>query len=111
MMARVGLGHTQHNIINQGEVDRMLLSSARDRREMLEEALGLRVYHLKKNEAERKLLSTEENIKQVESLVREIAPHLKFLRAQAQKAEVTGEPALPRKGGKGWRSSDPSSLK
>lgn len=87
MMARIGLGHTQHNIISQGEVDRMLLSSSRDRREMLEEALGLRVYHLKKNEAERKLLSTEENIKQVESLIREIAPHLKFLRTQAEKAE------------------------
>lgn len=88
LMAKIGLGHTQHNIINQGEVDRMLLSSSRDRREMLEEALGLRVYHLKKNEAERKLASTEENIKQVESLIKEIAPHLKFLKGQAQKAEA-----------------------
>ncbi len=90
LIARIGLGETKHNIIGQGEVDRILLSSSRERREMLEEALGLRVYQLKKNEAERKLEATEENMKQVEALVREIAPHLKFLRAQAQKAEARG---------------------
>ncbi|MBI3442756.1 MAG: AAA family ATPase [Candidatus Sungbacteria bacterium] len=86
--ARMGLGESKHNIIGQGEVDRILMASARERRGMLEEALGLRVYQLKKNEAERKLLTTEENIKQVESLIRELAPHLKFLRLQAQKAEA-----------------------
>lgn len=90
LIARIGLGEQKHNIIGQGEVDRILLSSPRERREMLEEALGLRVYQLKKNEAERKLDATGENMKQVEALVREIAPHLKFLRAQAQKAEARG---------------------
>ncbi len=91
LVARVGLGETKHNIIGQGEVDRMLLASARDRREMLEEALGLRVHQLKKNEAERKLAATEENVAQVEALVREIAPHLKFLRLQAKRAEERSE--------------------
>lgn len=90
LTARVGLGQSKHNIIGQGEVDRTLMASSRDRREMLEEALGLRVYQLKKNEAERKLDATENNMKQVEALVREITPHLKFLRAQAQKAETRG---------------------
>lgn len=88
LMARIGLGETKHNIIGQGEVDRILMSSPRDRREMFEEALGLRVYQLKKEEAERKLEHTENNMKQVEGLIREIAPHLKFLRTQAQKAEA-----------------------
>lgn len=87
LMARIGLGETKHNIIAQGEVDRLLLSSARDKRAMLEEALGLRVYQLKKNEAERKLDSTENNMKQVEGLIRELAPHLRFLREQSKKAE------------------------
>ncbi|MBI2121859.1 MAG: AAA family ATPase [Candidatus Sungbacteria bacterium] len=88
LIARMGLGETKHNIIGQGEVDKILLSSPRDRREMLEEALGLRVYQLKKHEAERKLEATEVNMKQAETLVREIAPHLKFLKSQAQKAEA-----------------------
>ncbi|MBI2056047.1 MAG: AAA family ATPase [Candidatus Sungbacteria bacterium] len=90
LMAHAGLGEAKHNIISQGEVDRMLLSSARDRREMFEEALGLRVYQIKKRETERKLEATEANIKQVEALIREIAPHLKFLKSQAEKSKMRG---------------------
>ncbi len=89
--ARLGLGEAKHNLIGQGEVDRILLASPRNRREMLEEALGLRVYQLKKNEAERKLDATVRNLEQVEGLLREIAPHLKFLKTQARRAEMRGE--------------------
>lgn len=88
LMAHIGLGETKHNIIGQGEVDRILLSNPRERREMLEEALGLRVYTLKKAEALRKLAATDTHIAHVESIVREIMPHLKFLRSQAQKAQA-----------------------
>ena len=90
LLARIGLGETKHNIIGQGEVDRILMGSLKERREVLEEALGLRVYHLKKDEAERKLATTENNMKQVEALIREISPHLRFLKGQAQKAEARG---------------------
>src|SRR3989338_1005961 len=90
LIARLGLGETKHNIIGQGEVDRMLLSSPLERRDMLEEALGLRVYQLKKNETERKLNATEENLRQAELLLREIKPHLTFLRSQAKKADMRG---------------------
>lgn len=90
LMARIGLGENKHNIIGQGEVDRWLLSSARDRKDILEEALGLKVYQMKKDEAEKKLHATEENMRQVEALVREIAPHLRFLKNQAEKARTRG---------------------
>lgn len=88
LVARMGLGEAKHNIIGQGEVDRILMSTPRERREMLEEALGLRVYQLKKNEAVRKLEATAENMKQVEALIHEISPHLRFLKSQAAKAEA-----------------------
>jgi len=85
LLARVGLGATQHHIISQGEVDRILWASPRDRQEMIEEALGLKEFHLKKREAERKLAETEANVKQVEALRREIQPHLKYLALQTEK--------------------------
>lgn len=91
LVARIGLGENKHNIIGQGEVDRWLLSSPRDRKEILEEALGLKVYQMKKTEAERKLAATEENMREVESLLRELAPHLKFLKHQAEKAKTRNE--------------------
>jgi chromosome segregation protein len=47
----------------------------------------LKVYQLKKQETLRKLEKTQENILQVESLRREAAPHLKYLKKQVEKAE------------------------
>ena len=87
LLAKIGLGEAKHNIIGQGEVDRTLAASPRERRDLLEEAIGLRLYQLKKREAERKLEETNENAGQVSLLLKEIGPHLKFLKSQAEKAE------------------------
>ena len=57
------------------------------RREMIEDALGLKIYQYKREESERKLLKTEENRKQIESLRREIAPQIRFLKKQVEKVE------------------------
>ena len=76
-----------HHIISQGEADRILNASLRERREMIEDALGLKIYQWKREESERKLLKTEENMKQVEGLRKEIAPHLLFLKKQVEKIE------------------------
>jgi chromosome segregation protein len=91
LAARMGLGETKYNIIGQGEVDRILLSSPRERREMIEEALGLRIHQLKKRDAERKLQAVENDMEKVASLIREIAPHVKYLREQMKKVEARGK--------------------
>jgi chromosome segregation protein len=87
LLAAANIGPTGHHIISQGEADRILSANARERREMIEDALGLKVYQFKKAESERKLKKTRENILQVESLRREVAPHLKFLEKQVKKIE------------------------
>ena len=87
LLAGANIGETGHHIISQGESDRILLASSRERREMLEDALGLKLYEFKKREAEKKLEKTEDNIAQVNSLRRELAPHLRFLEKQVEKLE------------------------
>ncbi|MDD3531578.1 MAG: AAA family ATPase [Candidatus Pacebacteria bacterium] len=87
LLAGANIGETGHHIISQGEADRILLASNRERRSMLEDALGLKVYEFKKQEASKKLEKTEENIAQVNSLRRELAPHLRFLESQVKKLE------------------------
>ena len=87
LLAAANIGPTGHHIISQGEADRILSASSRERREMIEDALGLKVYQFKKAESERKLKKTKENIAQVEALRREVAPHLKFLERQVKKIE------------------------
>jgi chromosome segregation protein len=91
LLAGAHIGATGHHIISQGEADRILSASVRERREMVEDALGLKLYQWKKLESIRKLDKTAENIKQVESLRREIAPHLKFLKKQVEKIEKAEE--------------------
>ncbi len=87
LLASANIGPTGHHIISQGEADRILSSSSKERREMIEDALGLKVYQYKKAESEKKLEKTIENIAQVESLRREVAPHLRFLERQIKKME------------------------
>lgn len=87
LLASANIGPTGHHIISQGEADRILSATSKERREMIEDALGLKIFQFKKAESERKLKKTRENIMQVESLRREVAPHLKFLERQIKKIE------------------------
>lgn len=87
LLASANIGESGHHIISQGEADRILLSHPRERRAMLEDALGLKVFEFKKQEAERKLGKTGENVREVESLRRELAPHIRFLKKQVERIE------------------------
>lgn len=91
LLASVHIGSSGHHIISQGEADRILNASVRDRKEMVEDALGLRIYQYKIKESERKLERTAENMKEVTLLRRENAPHLKFLEKQVEKLERAKE--------------------
>jgi chromosome segregation protein len=91
LLASVNIGSSGHHIISQGEADRILNASARDRREMVEDALGLKVYQYKIKDSERKLEKTNANMKEVALLRRENAPHLNFLKKQVEKVEKAKE--------------------
>ena len=94
LLSSVNIGSSGHHIISQGEADRILNASARDRKEMVEDALGLRIYQYKIKESERKLERTNENMKEVVLMRRENAPHLSFLKKQVEKFEKTKEMQL-----------------
>lgn len=87
LIASVNIGTSGHHIISQGEADRLLGAKSVERREMLEESLGLRLYHYRIRETERRLEKTKTHLGEVESLRRELAPHIKFLRKQVEKIE------------------------
>jgi len=87
LLSGANIGSSGHHIISQGEADRILNASPKDRKTTLEEALGLKIFEYKKKESQKKLEKTQENIDQVQSLRREIAPHIKFLKKQVEKIE------------------------
>ncbi len=81
------IGSSAHHIISQGETDRFLFASIKERRIMIEDALGLRIYQYKINESGKKLAKTEENVREVGLLRKELAPRIIFLKKQMERIE------------------------
>jgi chromosome segregation protein len=91
LLSFAGIGGSAHTIINQGEADRILLASPRDRKEALEDALGLRIYHMRLSESKRKLERVKTHVHEVELLRKEVKPHLDHLKRQVDKIESQEE--------------------
>lgn len=91
LLASVNIGSSGHHIISQGEADRVLNATNKERKSMIEDALGLKIYQFRIKESQRKLEKTISNIKEVQSLRREIAPHLAFLKKQVAIIEKVKE--------------------
>src|SRR3989338_5454126 len=87
LLSSANIGSSGHHIISQGEADRILNANIKERKEMIEDALGLKVFQYKKQESQKKLQKTEDNISQVELLRKENAPHIRFLKKQVDKVE------------------------
>ena len=86
-LADLNIGASSHHIISQGEADRILSASPKERKVMIEDALGLKVYHWKISESEKKLEKTNENMREIEILKRELTPQLRYLKKQVEKIE------------------------
>jgi len=91
LLASAHIGSSGHHIISQGEADRILNANIKERKSMIEDALGLKMYQYKKQESERKLEKTRENITQTQLLRREIMPHIRFLKKQVEKVQKSIE--------------------
>lgn len=87
LLNSVSVGASGYHIMSQGEADRLLSANGLERRQMIEDALGLKIYQSQIIESERKLEKTQINLREVELLRREIAPHLRFLKKEMEKIE------------------------
>lgn len=82
MLAKARLGTRGLMIVGQGQSDIFVRSTPEERRLMIEEVLGLREFRLKKNQAERRLESSEINMEKVRAMLEELAPHVRILKRQ-----------------------------
>lgn len=94
LLAKAGIGKESYCVINQGMSDAVLSASPTERRAVIEDAAGVKQYQIKKERAVRKLESTQNNLERVGDLINEIAPHLRMLKRQADKAEKSKELAI-----------------
>ncbi|MDP3880724.1 MAG: AAA family ATPase [bacterium] len=84
LFSRSRLG-TKFSIINQGSSDLFITASPKERREMMEEILGLRQYQIKRKDSENKLANTRNNLDKVSALLEELLPRLRLLKRQSKK--------------------------
>ncbi len=83
-----GIGREGYSIIGQGRIDEILSEKSLDRRRVFEEASGIMKYRVRKEEAERKLEKTHENMQRVTDILAEQAFMLEPLKKQAEDAAV-----------------------
>jgi len=88
MFMDTGLGREGYSNIGQGRIDEILSLKSADRREIFEEAAGISKYRHRKEETERKLAHTEDNLLRIGDKVSELELQLEPLKAQAAKAKT-----------------------
>ncbi len=84
LMRGAGIAKDGYSIIGQGRVDELITSKAEDRRSIFDEATGIAKFKIKKNETERKLARTRENLTRYNDILSEIERQLEPLRKQAE---------------------------
>ncbi len=98
LLARVRLGARGIMIIGQGQSDIFVMSSPRERREMIEEFLGLREFRIKKGQAERRLENSIINIDKIKAMLEELAPQVRIFKKQKTRLEKRSEIELELEG-------------
>ena len=82
-----GIGKDGYSIIEQGKVEEILSNNPANRRKIFDEACGISKFRYKKNEAERNLKKSSDNLARIEDIFYEIENQLKPLQNQSKKAE------------------------
>jgi chromosome segregation protein len=87
MFLDTGIGKDGYSIIGQGKIDEILSSKSEERRAIFEEASGIMKYKVKKEEATKKLILTDNNLSRVNDIISEIELNLKPLEEKSIKAK------------------------
>ncbi|MBN2360585.1 MAG: chromosome segregation protein SMC, partial [Deltaproteobacteria bacterium] len=87
LLSQSGLARRTYTVVGQGLVDAVLSLRAEDRRELFEEAAGITLYQSKRADALSRLDETRVNLVRINDIVNEIAPRMRRLEREAERAE------------------------
>lgn len=93
-----GLGRDGYSIIGQGRIAEIVGAKSAERREIFEEASGISRYRYRKNEAERRLASAEDNLERLRDILDELQSRVEPLEKESKKAQEFLELSARRKG-------------
>lgn len=81
-----GVGKEGYSLIGQGRIDEILSAKSEERRQVFEEAAGINKYKARKDEAQRRMENTTQNLSRVEDIIGELEGRLEPLKAQSESA-------------------------
>ena len=82
-----GIGREGYSLIGQGRIDEILSAKSENRRQVFEEAAGVMTYRVRKEDAERKLARTRDNLSRVNDILEELSSRVEPLEKQAAAAK------------------------
>jgi len=88
LLASGGLAERTYTIVGQGLVDSVLSLRVEERSKLFEEAAGITIHRVRREESLRRLEKTKLNLDRVKDILSEIRPRLKSLERQAEAAEA-----------------------
>ncbi len=84
ILSKSGFGRSTYTVISQGMVDKLITQTPEERRELFEDASGVKHFYIKKEQALKKFKETKENLLRVSDIVRELKPRLENLERQRE---------------------------
>lgn len=82
-----GIGRDGYSFIGQGRVEDILSPNSETRRQVFEEASGIVKYKSRKEESERKLEKTSDNLDRIEDIIHELEERIEPLHEQSKRAK------------------------
>ncbi len=86
LFMNTGIGKNGYSIIGQGKIAEIISTKSSDRRKVLEEAAGIAKYRNQKDESEKKLFATQDNLSRVEDIEKELESRIPGLEKDSEKA-------------------------
>lgn len=97
LLLDTGLGRDGYAIVSQGRIAEIVGAKSSERREIFEEASGIAKYRYRKNEAERRLASAEDNLERLRDILGELEKRVGPLKRDSEKAQQFLELSASRK--------------
>jgi chromosome segregation protein len=86
LLSETGIGRALHTVVGQGQLEEVLHARPEDRRQYIEEAAGIAKHRRRRERAQRKLASLEQDVLRLQDVLSELKRQLKPLKQQAESA-------------------------
>lgn len=88
LVLKSNIGTSRYTVIGQGTIDQLILAGPLEIKSLLDEASGVKTYHVRREKTLKRLEQTAQNLMRAEDVVNELEPRLKSLRRQAKRMEA-----------------------